>query len=326
MRKKFFFPMAALAAVLLTAVLHGQPAARDHLLLVISQTDNTLTAFSVGAKSLTSVATIPIGQGAREVCVAADGRRAYVSNDKDNSVTVVDLGTLEVTATIPLAGLLRPDGCATSPDSNKLYVTALDSESVAVIAADSNRIVATIKVGKEPRRVIFTPDRRRIFVSSEVSDEITIIDPATDKVVDRMKSGGHGPRTMVYLPDHNTMLVTNVDDDTVSFIKTGTKEVDLTIGAGGSPQRIELSRDGASAFVLSVLESKISIIDLKGEHIRAKKFVPVGRGPWGMAMNEDGTLLFVGSSQDNTVTAYDPSSWAIVAKVNVTRPMGIAYR
>ena len=121
-------------------------------------------------------------------------------------------------------------------------------------------------------------------MSSEVSDEITIIDPATDKVVDRMKSGGHGPRTMVYLPDRATMLVTNVDDDTVSFIKTATKEVDLTIGAGGSPQRIELSRDGAWAFVLSVLEEKISIIDLKGEHISKRQEIRVGRtrtvGAW----------------------------------------------
>ena len=45
-----------------------------------------------------------------------------------------------------------------------------------------------------------------------------------------------------------------------------------------------------------------------------------------MAMNDEGTLLFVGSSQDNSVTAYDPASWAPVAKVNVARPMGIAYR
>ena len=175
--------------------------------------------------------------------------------------------------------------------------------------------------------LVVTTDKRRIFVSSEVSDEITIIDPATDKVVDRMKSGGHGPRTMLYLPDKKTMLITNVDDDTVSFIKLDTKEIHLTIGAGGSPQRLGLSRDGAWAFVLSVLEEKISIIDLKSAHIRAKKFVTVGHQPWGMSMNDDGSVVFVGSAKDGTVTAYDTSSWEVVAKVsNLNRPMGIAFR
>ena len=132
MRTKSLVPIAVLATAWLAAAAHAQPAARDHLLLVISQTDNTLTAYTVGATSLTPAAIIPVGHGAREVCVAADGRRAYVSNDKDNTVTVVDLGTLKVTATIALAGLLRPDGCATSPDSKKVYVTALDSEAVGV--------------------------------------------------------------------------------------------------------------------------------------------------------------------------------------------------
>lgn len=332
MRKVDYSPIRELALVAFAAVASGaaglaaQPPARPHLLLAVSQADNKLAVFKVEGQAMNPVASIPIGNGAREVCVAADGRRAYVSNDKDNSVTVVDLESLQATATILLPGLVRPDGCGTSPDSKKVYVTVMDSEAVAVIAADTNRVMKTVKVGKEPRRILFTPDHRRIFVTSEGSDEITILDPTTDTVTGSMKSGGHAPRTLLFLPDKKTMLATNVDDDTVSFIKPDTKEVTLTIGAGGSPQRIEIARDGAWAFVLSVLEAKISIIDLKGDHIRAKKFVPIAPQPWGMAMNDEGTLLFVGSSKDGTVTAYDPTTWEAVAKVSVNRPMGIAYR
>ncbi|MGI8745527.1 MAG: beta-propeller fold lactonase family protein [Bryobacteraceae bacterium] len=313
-----------MSVFVLVAALHGQQ--QEPLLLAAAQGDNALAIFKLYGNTLNPVAKVPVGNGVREICVSADGLRAYVSNDKDNTITVVDIDAAKALATIAPPGIKRLDGCATSPDSKKLYVAALELDEVVVISTETNQVLKHVKAGKEPRRVLFSPDARRIYVSSEVSDEITILNAATDTVVDKLKAGGHGPRTMIFLPDQKTMLNTNVDDDTVSFTKVATKDVYLTIGAGGSPQRLALSDDGKSAFVLSVLEEKISIIDMKGEHIRAKKFVPVGHQPWGMAMSKDKKLLFVGNSKDNTIVTYDAGSMAIVGKVTVNRPMGIAFR
>lgn len=315
-----------LAGCLLAAALSAQTAARNHLLLAVSQADNALAVFKVDGRAVTLLKTLPIGNGTREVCVSADGHRAYASNDKDNTITVVDLDTLAVTATIPLPGVKRPDGCATSPDSRKLYVAGMESENVSVISTDTQKILKQLAVDNEPRRILFSPDAKRLYVSREESDEIAVFDAATEAPLGALKSGGHGPRTMLFLPDQATMLATNVDDDTVSFIKPDTREVTLTIGSGGSPQRLGLSPDGQSAYVLSVLEHKISIIDLKGPHVRAKKFVTVGENPWGMTMNDERTLLFVGSAKDNSVVAYDTATMQPVATVNVNRPMGLAYR
>ena len=314
-----------LGALALAATVQAEPG-QDQLLVAISQGESALKIFKVAGNKLGAPVSVPIGKGAREVCVSADGRRAYASNDKDNTITVVDLEALRPIATIDLAGLKRPDGCTTSPDSKKLYVAALESDTVAVISTQTNQIVKQVKVGKEPRRIIFTPDAGRVFVSSEESDEVTILSAASDSVIDRMKSGGHGPRTMVFLPDKQTMLVTNVDDDTVSFMKVAEKRPTLTIGAGGSPQRIAFSPDYQSAFVLAVLESKISVIDLKGPHIRAKKFVQVGKGPWGMVASDDRKLLFVASAKENTVVAYDTGTLEAVATVAVSAPSGLAFR
>ena len=307
----------------LAFAVYGQP--HDKLLVAIAQGDRQLQIFKVEGTTLTLLKKVPAG-AAREVCISTDGRLAYSSNDKDNNVTVVDLESLQATATIALPGLERPDGCATSPDSKKLYVAASESETVAIISTQTNKVIKQVKVGKEPRRVVFSPDKTLIYVSSEVSDEITILNAATDTVIGKMKSGGQGPRTMVFLPDNKTMLVTNVDDDTVSLLTAAEKKVTLTIGAGGSPQRLALSADAQTAYVLAVLESKISMIDLKGPHIRAKTFMPVGKAPWGMTMSDDHKLLFVGSSGENTVTAYDTATMKAVAKVTMNHPTGIAFR
>jgi YVTN family beta-propeller protein len=317
--------LLALVSSLAASALHAQ-APSDHLLLAVSQGDSALAIFKVADRTLTPVKTLPIGKTAREVCVAADGKRAYVTNDNDNTVTVVDLATLATTATFALPTIKRADGCTTSPDSRKLYVTGMESENFVVLAADSGKVLKDLPVKDEPRRVAFSPDGKVYYVSAEESENIMVFDAATDSPLGSLKSGGHGPRTMMFLPDKSTMLATNVDDDTLSFIKPATKEVTLTIGAGGSPQRLALSPDGQSAYVMSVLEHKISVVDLKGPHIRARKFVTVGEAPWGMVGSDDRSLLFVGSSKENTITVYDGATLEKGASVSVKRPMGLAYR
>lgn len=143
---------------------------------------------------------------------------------------------------------------------------------------------------------------------------------------------------MTFLPDGKTLVVTNVDDDTVSIFKPGIMQVDLTVGAGVSPQRLAVSSDGLSLLVLSAAEEKITTIDLKGPHVRAKRFVGVGHGPYGMTMNDDRTLLFVSNTKDNEVVAYDATladlmppitpfpRLSVLTKVTLNKPMGLAFR
>jgi len=55
----------------------------------------------------------------------------YVSNEKDNTVTVIDGNTLEVIKTIPTAR--RPRGIIASPDGKEVYVAAGDGDIMDVI-------------------------------------------------------------------------------------------------------------------------------------------------------------------------------------------------
>ena len=52
----------------------------------------------------------------------AQAREIFVTDEKGNSVTVVDGGTLKVTATVPVGN--RPRGIVISPDGKFLYVCA----------------------------------------------------------------------------------------------------------------------------------------------------------------------------------------------------------
>ncbi len=54
--------------------------------------------------------------------------RLLVSNEKDNTITVVDEATLKIIATIPVGA--RPRGIVLSKDGKSLFICASDSDEV----------------------------------------------------------------------------------------------------------------------------------------------------------------------------------------------------
>ena len=72
----------------------------------------------------------------------------FVSNEKDNTVTVIDGKTLEVIKTIPTAR--RPRGIIASPDGKEVYVAAGDGDIMDVIDTAQARSDAPARLRSGP--------------------------------------------------------------------------------------------------------------------------------------------------------------------------------
>ena len=138
--KRLLQTLATLVIAASTWPATAQPA-RNNLLLVVNRAPKVLSVFKADGANLTLLKKIGIGEGAREICVSADGRRAYVSVAKDNVVAVVDLEKLEVVATIKDPLLDGPDGGRLSSDSKTVYITSAFKNAVAVIDAETYKVV-----------------------------------------------------------------------------------------------------------------------------------------------------------------------------------------
>ena len=92
---------------------------------------------------LATIATLLLGDASPAL---AD--TIFVSNEKDNTVTVIDGKTLEVLKTIPTAR--RPRGIIASPDGKEVYVAAGDGDIMDVIASRSSRSYASSTRGLTP--------------------------------------------------------------------------------------------------------------------------------------------------------------------------------
>jgi YVTN family beta-propeller protein len=76
---------------------------------------------------------------------------AYVTNKRDNTVSIIDTVTNTVAATVAMA--IDPEGVAVSRDGKFVYVANVGSDNVSVISTASNTVAATVAVESLPFRV-----------------------------------------------------------------------------------------------------------------------------------------------------------------------------
>jgi len=77
-----------------------------------------------------------------------DGKRIYVSNGRGGTVSVIDVTTDSVIATVPVGK--RPWGIALTPDGRKLYTANGPSNDVSVVDVDRLTVETKVPVGKIP--------------------------------------------------------------------------------------------------------------------------------------------------------------------------------
>ena len=161
---------------------------------VASIGSGTVSVFDLASGSkLRDLAT---GAGAEGIATAPSGREVWVTNREADTLSVIDVETLAVVATIPCPGF--PIRIAFTPDGQRALVSAARSGEVVAFDVAARRELARRKLdlsavaearqrlfgdrfGESPVPVglLITPDGKRAFVAATQSDAVVEIDPLT---------------------------------------------------------------------------------------------------------------------------------------------------
>jgi YVTN family beta-propeller protein len=123
------------------------------LLVTANYDSNTITVIDIGldifgndSAQFGQTHTIPVGKGPVAVTVLQDGSRAYVANQLDGTVSVVNLTSFVVTSTIPMFGGAHPDAIASisAIGTGTVYALAKDSQYITAIRTDTDQVSANI--------------------------------------------------------------------------------------------------------------------------------------------------------------------------------------
>src|SRR5438067_5860030 len=87
-------------------------------------------------------------------------RFIYVTNQLDNTLSVIDGSTYQLVATVPVGAF--PAGVVVSPDGKHAYIAQGGDNAVSVFDTSTNTItkIVSLSPGSRPRGVALTPDRK----------------------------------------------------------------------------------------------------------------------------------------------------------------------
>jgi YVTN family beta-propeller protein len=140
---------------------------------------NSVSIIERGANPLQStVTTIPVGRGPEGFDVSPDGKELWAAHSQDGGVSVVDLTSRKVIATID-AKTGRSNRCKFTLDGTRVLISDLTNNQVVVIDAKTRAVVQRIPTGKTPLGILMDPDGRRAFVAFSDDRAIGVLDLAT---------------------------------------------------------------------------------------------------------------------------------------------------
>ncbi len=246
---------------------------------------------------------------------------------------------------ISALALLSAYGCGSKPSSPAapaylIYVTNERSGDVSIIDPDTRREVGRMAIGKRPRGLVISPDKRFLYVAvsgspiggpgvdesalpppDKAADGIVVINLASRQVVKTLR-GVSDPEQIAISPDGERLYVASEDSGKLLVISRG-GEILSEIAVGGEPEGLSVSPKGDTILATSEEEHTVSI--LRGQPLAAVARVEVGARPRNAVFVND-TKAVVPGENDASLSVVDLAAakrLRTIALPKSDRPMGV---
>ena len=250
-----------------------------------------------------------------------------VTNKGDRTLGIVDPAQGKQVATVEQSGVTGHELIA-SPDGRTAYVPiygdsgvgrpGTDGHTIDVFDLASRRRTATIELGRpeRPHDPKFGPDGR-LYVTTEISQTITVIDPKTNKVVDRIPTGQPESHMLLLSRDGKRAFTSNVHVGTVSAIDLQAKKVTTVIPVAKVAQRLAFSTDEKWLFTADQDEPRLAVIDAVKNAV--SRYVAVPGIVYGTGATRDGNYLVLALIKDNKVARLDLRTFEVGPALDVPK-------
>jgi PQQ-dependent catabolism-associated beta-propeller protein len=248
--------------------------------------------------------------------LAAGAARAdtiYVSNEKGNSITVLD-NSLKVIKTVPVGQ--RPRGIVLSKDGHTLYICASDDNEIEQLDLDDYTMKPPLPSGADPENFALHPDGKHLYVANEDNSLVTIVDIEQRSVAGEIPVGVE-PEGMGISPDGKWIVNTSETTSMAHFISNATHEVVANVLVDTRPRRAVWTADGKEVWVSSEIGGSVSVIDPETHKIAHKITFAVSGVPKeaiqavGIAITRDRKLAFVALGPANRVAVVDAQTYEV---------------
>jgi YVTN family beta-propeller protein/VCBS repeat-containing protein len=258
-----------------------------------------------------------------EIVFSPDGARAYVSDNKQNSVSVIDTATRTIVATI--GGLASPTSLAITPNGSLLYVA--EPNSVSVIDTATNTIAGHVSdlnapTGETtvPTAMAISPDGTFGYVVTRDTNRnyaIAVVDvgAASNGVakqipLPKLSMGNY--ISVTFTPDGRYAYI-SADNNLIGYVFDTVAEQNARL-PNGYGTRV-FSQDGSRSYRIDY--GNLDAFNAKGQQVATVGFSQFAGAPWSLALGGDESLLY-GLGGKGEVYLFDSATLSALGRAKTT--------
>ncbi len=146
----------------------GSNPPHGKLLYVPNAKATTISIVDVAKRKV--IRTLPGGKSIMAFVPTPDWSHAWATAPAEDRIFKLDLKRRVKVADVAIPG--EPHGMALSPDGNLLFIVQRKLNQVVMMDTNTNKIIATRKVGKRLGFITTSPDGKFVFVTSRGEDKM----------------------------------------------------------------------------------------------------------------------------------------------------------
>ncbi len=216
------------------------------------------------------VGKIPNTNGVHGIAIADDLQRGFVSDGRDNQVTIFDLKTLATLSTVK-AGT-NPDGILYDPFSKRVFAFNGRSQDMTAIDAATGNVAGTVALGGKPEFPA-TDGKGNVYVNIEDKSELVRFDPKTLAIKDHWQLGPQcdspsglaiDTKTRRLFPVCENKVMAVVDADSGKIVTTAPTGEGTDAAAFDPGTRLAFASNGRDATLTVIKEEspdKYSVVE-----------------------------------------------------------------
>ena len=136
------------------------------------------------------VTNVAVGRGSEGFDLTPDGKELWVANAQDQTISIIDIGSKQVVATIP--STQAANRLKITTDGKYAFVSDMNGNDLLVIDVATRKEYKKIALPASSEGLLMAPGGKIAYTTLNTHDSVAVIDLATMKMTGEVKTG-RGP-------------------------------------------------------------------------------------------------------------------------------------